>query len=64
MNTRTNLKIGKTYITRKGDSLSSIALKEYGNAYLWPKIYDYKNNKMLIGNNPDKLLAGIKIELW
>ena len=64
MKTKTNLKAGKTYTTKPGDTLSSIALQQYGNAYLWPRIYAYKNNKSIIGTDPDKILAGIRIELW
>ena len=51
---------GKSYVTKKGDSLSSIARKVYGDTKAWKKIY--QANKDLIPN-PDKLPVGITITI-
>ena len=55
-----NTKNGKTYVTEKGDSLSSIARKFYGDSKAWKKIY--QANKDVIPN-PDKLPVGITITI-
>ena len=46
---------GKTYTVVKGDSLSKIAKREYGDAQQWPKIYEA--NKDVI-DNPDLIEPG------
>jgi nucleoid-associated protein YgaU len=51
--------VPKTYTVKAGDSLSKIALKYYGKTDYWRKIYD--KNKKLIGNNPNKISAGMKL---
>jgi nucleoid-associated protein YgaU len=47
-----------TYITQKGDSYWSIAVRAYGDGYQWPKIY--WANKAIFGN-PDLIFASVKI---
>lgn len=51
--------VPKTYVVKKDDSLSKIALKIYGKAEYWRKIYD--KNKSVIGKNPNKIYAGQKL---
>lgn len=46
----------KTYKIKRGDCLSSIAKKMYGDASQWRKIYNA--NKKMIGNNPNLIYAG------
>ena len=46
---------GKTYVVVKGDSLSKIAKREYGDANKWRTIYEA--NKDLI-NDPDLIFPG------
>jgi len=46
----------KTYVVKKGDSLSKIAGVYYGNIHLWPKIYEA--NKTVVGKNPNLILPG------
>lgn len=45
-----------TYVVVKGDYLSKIAQKFYGNAALWPQIYHA--NKTVIGANPNLIHPG------
>jgi nucleoid-associated protein YgaU len=52
---------GTTYVVQPGDSLRSIALKEYGDANAWPRIY--AANRDLIGPDPDALEAGMSLTL-
>lgn len=44
------------YTVVKGDSLSKIAKKHYGNGNLWKKIYSA--NRGVIGENPDLIKPG------
>ena len=44
------------YTVVKGDSLSKISLKFYGNANKWKVIYEA--NKSVIGSNPDLIHPG------
>ncbi|WMI81602.1 LysM peptidoglycan-binding domain-containing protein [Anaerotignum sp. MB30-C6] len=46
----------KQYTVAKGDSLSKIARKVYGDASKWPKIYEA--NKSMIGKNPNLIFPG------
>jgi LysM repeat protein len=48
-----------SYTVQKGDTLSLIAKKVYGNANLWNKIYEA--NKKLIGKNPNAIQIGMKL---
>ena len=45
-----------TYVVVKGDYLSKIAQKFYGNGSLWPRIY--QANKAVIGGNPNLIHPG------
>lgn len=48
------------YVTKKGDSLWSIAVRSYGDGFKWTKIY--WENKNVIGN-PDVIHANVKITI-
>lgn len=50
----------KTYEIQKGDTLSAIAQRHYGNASSWRKIYDA--NRSVI-DDPDKIYPGQKITI-
>ena len=49
------------YVVQPGDTLRSIAQDQYGDATLWPRIYDA--NRDVIGPNPDALVAGTKLQI-
>ena len=51
---------GGTYVVVKGDSLSKIAKREYGDANKWRAIYEA--NKDLI-NDPDLIYPGQELKL-
>ena len=51
---------GKTYVVVKGDSLSKIAQREYGDANKWRMIYEA--NKDLI-NDPDLIYPGQELKV-
>jgi hypothetical protein len=46
-------------VVQAGDSLSKIAAQEYGNALLWPLIFD--SNRKVIGMNPNSIRPGEKL---
>jgi resuscitation-promoting factor RpfA len=50
-----------TYVVKPGDTLRSIAEQEYGDASLWPKIY--QANRDVIGADPDALVAGTTLQI-
>ena len=50
----------KTYVVVKGDSLSKIAKREYGDANKWRTIYEA--NKDLI-NDPDLIYPGQELKV-
>lgn len=50
-----------TYTTQKGDTLWSISVRAYGDGYQWTNVY--KENKSIIGKNPNLLYSGLKIKL-
>jgi len=50
----------RTYIVVKGDSLSKIAKREYGDANKWPTIYEA--NKELI-KDPDLIYPGQELKI-
>ena len=52
---------GHTYTVEKGDSLSKIAKKHLGDANAWKKIYEA--NKATIGDDPDKIFPGQKLQI-
>ncbi len=49
------------YVVRAGDTLWNIAVQHYENGRLWRHIYSA--NRGLIGPNPDKLEAGMKLRI-
>ncbi len=51
----------RTYVVVKGDSLSKIAKREYGDAQQWRRIYDA--NRDIIGSNPDLIHPGQALRL-
>ena len=51
---------GRTYVVAKGDSLSAIAKREYGNAKEWRRIYDA--NKDVI-KDPDLIYPSQTLRL-
>jgi nucleoid-associated protein YgaU len=44
-----------------GDSLSTIAKKYYGDAYQYPKIYEF--NKDVIGDDPNVIIDGTVLKI-
>jgi nucleoid-associated protein YgaU len=48
----------------KGDTLSAIALRYYGNAGRRYYMYIYNKNKDVIGNDPDMIMVGIKLKIY
>jgi nucleoid-associated protein YgaU len=50
----------KIYEVVSGDSLSKIAKREYGDAKLWPRIFEA--NKDLL-KDPDKIYPGQKLKI-
>jgi len=50
-----------TYTVQPGDTLRSIAEEQYGDAEMWPKIY--QANRDAIGPDPDNLVAGTTLTL-
>lgn len=51
---------GKTYVVKKGDSLSGISKKIYGTPNRWREIWNLNKNRV---PNPDKLKVGTKLIL-
>lgn len=51
---------GTTYEIRKGDTLSAIAQRHYGDASQWRRIYEA--NRSVI-DDPDKIFPGQKITI-
>jgi nucleoid-associated protein YgaU len=51
---------GRTYTVKKGDSLSKIAKREYGDAQQWHRIYEANRDTI---NNPDLILPGQVIRI-
>ena len=52
---------GTEYVVQPGDTLRSIAQQQYGDAGLWPRIYEA--NRDVIGPNPDALVSGTRLQL-
>jgi nucleoid-associated protein YgaU len=48
----------------KGDTLSGIALRYYGNASRRHYMYIFNKNKDVIGNDPDMIMVGIKLKIY
>jgi nucleoid-associated protein YgaU len=51
---------GKSYTVRKGDSLSKIAKREYGDAQRWRVIYDANRDTI---KDPDLIYPGQVIQI-
>jgi nucleoid-associated protein YgaU len=51
----------RQYIVQPGDTLRSIAQDQYGDAALWPRIY--QANRDVIGPDPDALVAGTTLQI-
>lgn len=50
----------RTYVVVKGDSLSKIAQREYGQANQWSRIYEANRD---ILNDPDKIQPGQTLKI-
>jgi len=51
----------KTYVVKRGDSLSEIAQREMGDGDRWKELYEA--NKEAIGDNPDLIHAGTELTI-
>jgi nucleoid-associated protein YgaU len=51
---------GRKYTVRKGDTLSAIAQREYGDANAWRRIYDANRDQL---DNPDLIQPGQELTL-
>ena len=51
---------GRTYVVVKGDSLSAIAQREYGDAKEWQRIYEANRDVI---KNPDLIYPGQTLRL-
>jgi nucleoid-associated protein YgaU len=51
----------QTYTVQAGDSMRTVAERVYGDAALWPPIY--QANKDLIGEDPDALRRGLELKI-
>lgn len=51
----------KTYTVKAGDSLSSIAQSEMGDANRWRELY--AANKDAVGDDPNMIHPGLKLEI-
>ena len=49
------------YTVARGDTLSNIAAREYGNGDFWPTIYNA--NRALIGGNPNVIFPGERLTI-
>jgi nucleoid-associated protein YgaU len=52
---------GRTYVVVRGDSLSLISGKFYGDVLLWPVIYDA--NKKVVGGNPNLIQPSQRLSI-
>jgi hypothetical protein len=53
--------VAAEYIVEDGDTMRAVAEKVYGDANLWPRIYNA--NRDLIGPNPDALQVGMHLHI-
>ena len=51
----------KTYVVKKGDSLSEIAQREMGDGDRWKELYEA--NKAAIGDDPDLIHPGLELTI-
>lgn len=54
-------KANESYVVQKGDTLSGISLKLFGDASYWPKIWEVNNQKLW---NPHALIPGSLIKFF
>jgi LysM repeat protein len=57
----TTISAGKVYIVKRGDTLSTISQREYGNPTCWPGIY--AASESVIGSNPDVIEVGQRLHV-
>ncbi len=55
-----NVKSGGTYTVESGDSLSKIAKRFYGDAKLYPKLFEANRDQL---SDPDKIKVGQTLKL-
>ena len=55
-----NVKAGGTYTVQSGDTLSKIAKRFYGDAKLYPKIFEANRDQL---SDPDKIRVGQSLKL-
>jgi len=53
--------VAEEYVVEQGDTMRGVAEKVYGDADLWPRIYDA--NRDLIGPDPDALQVGMRLRI-
>jgi nucleoid-associated protein YgaU len=53
--------VAKSYVTKAGDNLTTIAQEVYGDGSRWREIYEA--NKKAIGDDPDKLGVGVTLTI-
>jgi nucleoid-associated protein YgaU len=53
--------MAKTYVTREGDNLTTIAQEVYGDASRWSEIYEA--NKKTIGDDPNLIQIGATLTI-
>lgn len=58
--TDSNANDARTYVVVKGDSLSAIAKREYGDAMEWPRIYAANRDTI---KDPDLIYPGQTLRL-
>ena len=51
----------KSYVVKKGDSLSEIAQREMGDGDRWKELYEA--NKSAIGDDPDMIHPGTELTI-
>lgn len=53
--------VGRPYVVRIGDTISSIAHRAFGDARRYPEIYEF--NRDVIGSKPAQLQPGLVIKV-
>jgi peptidoglycan-N-acetylglucosamine deacetylase len=53
--------MAKTYVTKEGDNLTTIAQEVYGDASRWTEIYEA--NKKTIGDDPNLIQVGAALTI-
>jgi nucleoid-associated protein YgaU len=49
------------YVVQSGDTLRSIAQQLYGDAELWPRLYE--QNRAVVGPDPNTLQPGMRLKI-